>query len=144
MFKLLGRIDIDGTKSSIDKCALVASIPHGIMTQIGLKRKFPKVDTWLYASPWYRFHLDTMDHEVRDFLTSNLQVGDALAVRDAGINYAFFTLCPVEQSDEESFAGVFSLETLKLLANMGLELQIAPASVMPDAPYWVFRGHKPP
>ncbi|TAL26799.1 MAG: hypothetical protein EPN97_18845 [Alphaproteobacteria bacterium] len=136
MFKLLGRIDIDGTKASIDKCALIASIPSGTIKQIGLKRKVPIVDAWLYASPWYRFHLDTMDDEIRDFLTAHSRVGDALAARDAGIAYAFFTLCPVETKDEGSFAGIFSLETLKLLASMGLELQISPATVMPDSPYW--------
>jgi hypothetical protein len=136
MFKLLGRIEIDGTKASVDKCALVASIPNGTITQIGLKRKSPIVDAWCYASPLYRFHLDTMDHEVRDFLTAHLQVGDALAVRDAGIEYAFFTLVPVVKSYEDTFAGIFGCETLKLLANMGLELQISPEAIMPDAPYW--------
>ncbi len=136
MFKLLGRIEIHGTKDAVDKCVSVAPIPDGTITQTGLKRKLPETGAWLYASPWYRFHPDTMDHEIRDFLAAYLKIGDALAVRDVGIEYAFLTLCSVEQSHEESFAGIFSLEALQLLTNMGLELQIAPAAIMPDAPYW--------
>jgi len=136
MYRLLGRIDIDGTRASVDKCASVAQIPNGTIMQIGLKAKVPPVDAWLYASPWYRFRFDANDQEVRDFLAAHSKVGDALALGDAGIEYAFFTLCPVEQSYEENFAGTFSNQTLKLLANMGLGLQVSPAAVMPDAPYW--------
>lgn len=136
MLELLGKIDIHGTKSSIDKCASLASIPNGIIMQIGLKRKIPDVDSWTYESPLYRFRLDAMDYAIRDFLATHFQVGTALAERDAGIEYAFFTLVPVVKNSEDTFAGIFSCETLKLLANMGLELQISPEAIMPDAPYW--------
>lgn len=136
MLKLFGKIEIDGTKASVDRCASIASIPHGAIMQMGLKRKVPAIDSWCYESPLYRFNLDKMDQEIRDFLTAHLKVGDALASRDAGIEYAFFTLVPVVKSYEDTFAGIFGCETMKLLANMGLELQIAPEALMPDAPYW--------
>lgn len=136
MLRILGQISIYGTKASIDRCASIAPIPGGTVTQIGLARKVPDADSWCYASPWYRFRLDAIDGEVRDFVAAHAQLGDALAVRDAGITYAFFTLCPVEQSDEESLACVLSRETLQALSCLGVGLQIAPASVMPDAPYW--------
>lgn len=136
MLRILGQVSIYGTKASIDQCASIAPIPTGAITQIGLMRKIPDVDSWCYASPWYRFHLDVIDDEVRDFIAAHAQLGDALAVRDAGIAYAFFTLCPVEQSDEESLACVLSRETLQALSRLGVGLQIAPASLMPDAPYW--------
>lgn len=133
---LLGKIEIDGTKASLDKLASVALIPDGKMKQLGLKAKVPPQDTWCYSSPIYRFRFDESDQEIYDFLTAHLQVGKALAARDTEIEYAFFTLVPVEQSYEGSFSGIFSCETLKLLADMGLELQISPESMMPDAPYW--------
>jgi hypothetical protein len=139
MFRVLGQISIYGTKASIDRCASVAQIPNGTIKQIGLKAKIPPLDEWLYASPLYRFrfdHLDTMDHEIRDFLAAHLKVSDALASRDTEIEYALFTLCPVEQSYEESFAGILSRETLKMLVDMGLDLEISPEAIMPDAAYW--------
>jgi hypothetical protein len=136
MYRLLGRICIYGTKVSVDKCASIASIPNGTIKQIGLKAKAPPLDAWVYESPLYRFNFDENDHEIRDFLTTHLKVGDALAPRDAGIEYAFLTLIPVVASYEDTFAGIFSCETLRLLANMGLELEISPEALMPDAPYW--------
>lgn len=136
MFRILGQISIYGRKASIDRCALVAPISGSTITQIGLMRKVPDADSWCYASPWYRFHLDLIDAEVRDFIAAHVQLADALAARDAGIDYAFFTLCPVEQSDEECLACVLDRETLQALSGLGVGLQIAPALVMPDAPYW--------
>lgn len=136
MLRIIGQISIFGTKESIERCASVAPIPFGKTTQIGLKRRVPDADSWCYESPWYCFHLDMIDLEVRDFIVAHSQLRDSLAVRDLGIIYAFFTLCPVGQSFEESFACVFEHETLYALSSLGLGLQIAPASAMPDAPYW--------
>jgi len=48
-----------------------------------------------------------------------------------------FTLCPVEQSEEEVFAFMLNPGTLKLLSNLGLALEVSPAAVMPEAQYWV-------
>src|SRR5688572_9112751 len=139
MFRLLGLIMIYGTKASLDKCASVAQIPNGTIEQIGLKAKVPPKDAWLYRSPRYRFrcdHTDAMDNEIHDFLNAHSKVGDALANRDAGIEYALFTLCPAGQSFEETFAGILSNKTLKILADMRLDLEIAPEVLLPDAPYW--------
>lgn len=142
MFRILGQVSIYGTRSSIDRCASIAPISSGTITQIGHMRKVPDADSWCYASPWYRFHLREIDDEVRDFVAAHSQIGDALAVRDSGITYALLTLCPVEQSDEESFGCVLSRETLHALSCLGVGLQIAPASVMPDAPYWACKGER--
>ncbi len=136
MFRLMGRIEIYGTKFSVDRRELVASIPDGTMTQTGSKFKVSEEDSWIYVSPWYHFHINTMDDEIRDFLTAHESIGEVLASCNAGIEHAFFTLCPVEQSDQAIFAGVFSNDTLKTLTKMGLDLQIAPATMMPDALYW--------
>ncbi|MFC5770694.1 hypothetical protein [Thauera sinica] len=142
MFRILGQISIYGRKASVDRCALAAPIPGSTITQIGLMRKIPDVDSWCYASPWYRFHLDLIDAEVRDFIAAHAQLAGAFSACDTGIDYAFFTLCPVEQSDEECFACVLDRETLQALSGLGVGLQIAPALVMPDVPYWV--GEKVP
>lgn len=137
MLRILGNIEIYGTKASLEQLVSVDPIPNSILKQIGTKRKIPDKDLWCYGSPSYRFReITTLDEEVRDFLIAHERLGDVLAVRDPGIQYAIFTLCPVEQSYEETFACLISCETLQILVRMGLALQIAPASVMPDVDFW--------
>jgi hypothetical protein len=137
VLRILGNIAIYGTKASLDQLISVDPIPNSILEQIGIKRKIPDKDLWCYGSPSYRFReIITLDEEVRDFLIAHERVGNVLANRDSGIEYAFFTLCPVDQSYEETFACLLSCETLRLLVNMGLSLQIAPAAIMPDVDFW--------
>jgi hypothetical protein len=137
MLRILGNIEIYGSKASLEQLITVDPIPNSILKQIGTKRKIPDKDSWCYGSPSYRFReIITLDEEVHDFLTAHERLGDVLANRNAGIEYAIFTLCPVDQSYEETFACLLSCETLGLMVNMGLSLQIAPASVMPDVDFW--------
>jgi hypothetical protein len=136
MLRILGQISIFGTKASVERIASATPIPGGKITQIGLARRIPEPDSWCYESPRYRFHQDAIDSEVRDFVAAHARLGQALIEPDAGLKYAFFTLCPVEQSYEEEFACVLSKETLKALSDLGVALQVAPEPVMPDAPYW--------
>lgn len=137
MLRVLGQISIFGTRAAVERIASIAPIPGGKMTQIGLARKVPEPDSWCYESPRYRFHQETLDPEVRDFLAAHIQLCQALIPPEPGLKYAFFTLCPVEQSYEEEFACVLSNETLQVLSALGVSLQIAPEAVMPDAPYWI-------
>lgn len=137
MLRVLGQLSIYGTKASIDRFAAVAPIPSAKITQVGLKRKVPEVDSWCYASPWYRFRIEAIDDEVRNFLLNHRQVGTGLASRDPDLRYAFFTLCPVGQSDDETFGCLFGHETLQALSGLGVSFQIAPESLMPEAAFWV-------
>lgn len=134
--RILGQISIYGTKASLERFASMASIPSGTTKQVGLKRKVPETDSWCYASPWYCFRFENLDEEMCDFLIAHAQLGNALAIPDPERRYAFFTLCPVDQSDDETFACLLSRETLQVLSSLGVAFQIAPESVMPDAPYW--------
>jgi hypothetical protein len=136
MLRILGQLSLFGTKVSVEGVASLTPIPRGLVKQIGLKRKPPETDHWCYESPLYRFHPETIDEEVRDFAFAHARLGEALANQELGITHAFLTLCPVEQSLEEEFACVLSAETLRAILHLGVGLQIAPAKVMPDAPYW--------
>lgn len=136
MLELWGKIYISGTKSCIEKCAAIAPIPNGIIMQLGLKQKVPDTDSWLYQTPLYRFRSDTLDDEIRDFLTAHSHIRDGLYACDTEIKYAFFTIVPVANDPDHSFSTIFRRETLKLLTDIGLELEIAPENLMPDAPYW--------
>jgi hypothetical protein len=137
MLRILGRVSIYGSKASTERLASLGVIPSGELRQVGQKRAIPDEDSWFYASPWYRFHIDVLDEEANAFLRTHSKLGSSLAVRDSGIRHAIFTLCPVEQTEEEVFAFMLSSETLKLLSNLGLALEVSPAAVMPDAQYWV-------
>lgn len=139
MLRILGEISVYGSAASLERLVSTASIQNGVLKQIGTLRKVPDKDFWCYASPRYRFHADTLDEEVRGFLTAHKRLGEALAINDAGIRYALFTLCPVDQSYEEAFACLLGKDTLRVLSDLGLALEIAPESVMPEAEYWVKR-----
>lgn len=137
MLRILGRISIDGTRSAVDRLASTEPIPGGKIWQTGLKRKIPDVDSWCYESPLYRFHgIETLDNEVQEFVLAHARLGELLTKSSEGVKYAFFTLYPVAQSAEESFACTLSCDTLQAISRLCVGLQIAPGSVMPDAPYW--------
>lgn len=137
MLRILGKISIFGTMAGLNRLVSAGSISGGILQQVGTSRKNPDTDSFCYGSSWYDFRADTLDEEVRNFLTANAQLRHVLAVRDPGIRYAIFTLCPVNESYEDNFACLFNQETLQVLLDLGLALEIAPASVMPDAAYWI-------
>jgi hypothetical protein len=134
--KLLFQISIYGTKSILTSCASIANLQGGTLSQIGQKRKIPDSDSWCYASPWYRLHFELLDEEIFDYISSNKKIGDALAIHENSVSYAFLTLCPVGQTSKENLACIFTQKTLKSISDIGIDLQIAPASAMPDAPYW--------
>ena len=136
MLRLLGQFSFFGSRARIERFAAVASIPGAVIRRVGSKRKIPTADSWCYSSPWYRFRLESIDEELRDYMLAHARLGDALAVPDEEMQYAFFTLCPVDQSSREALACVLSRETLQVLSRLGVAFQIAPASVMPDAPFW--------
>lgn len=144
MLRILGQISIYGTKASIERFVSIAPIPTGKIVQAGLKRTIPEIDSWCYASAWYGFRLDTLDEEVFNFLIAHAQVGHGLATRDPELRYAFLTLCPVNQSADETFAFVLGHETVQALSSLGVSFQIAPESVMPEMPYWVPDSNKKP
>ena len=137
MLRILGQISIFGTKAGIERFISLAPIPNGAITRVGGSRIVPDVDSWCYASPWYRFRGDTLDDEIRHFLITQGYFGSALITCGADITYAFFTLCPIEQNEDEAFSCLLQHETLNALADSALAFQIAPASVMPDVAYWL-------
>jgi len=137
MLRILGKISIFGTEAAVQQVASIASIQNSVLQQVGIARSKPDVDFWCYGSSWYSFRSCSFDDEILNFLVMHERLGDALETVSAGVKYAFFTVCPVGQSDEEIFACMYSVETLRKLSYLGLALEIAPASVMPDAPYWL-------
>lgn len=134
--RILGLLSIYGSKSSLERIKSVAPIPLGKLGQIGLKRQVPEPDSWCYSSPYYRFHLEKLDEEVRAFLDKHAHLGKALSLHDKAISYALLTLIPVELGDEETFACMLSHETIQTLSHLGVGLEISPEASMPDAPYW--------
>ncbi|MEI6544829.1 MAG: hypothetical protein WCL60_15035 [Methylococcales bacterium] len=137
MFRILGQIEVYGSKSDIDLCASIALIEGGVIKQIGLKRKIPDTDSWYYASPLYCFNRNRIDEEIHNFIASCSRIGEGISA--SGIKEAFFTLYPIDQSFDEMLSCVFSNETITLISSLGIGLQIAPEVTMPDAPYWVLR-----
>lgn len=140
MLRILGKISIFGAKAPLERLLSVEPIPNSVFQQVGALRKVPDIDSWCYGSPWYRFRGDSLEDEIGNFLVAHERLQDLLVVRNIGITHALFTLCPVAQSHEETFSCLFNLETLDKLLLLGLALEIAPASVMPDVPYWLEVG----
>ena len=137
MLRILGCICIYGSKASLEPLVQTSAIPSGQMMQLGLKRKIPDVDSWIYSSPYYQFHhYEPLDEELHEFIKSNRRIGNFLIPRNHGIEYAHLKITPVEQSFEEIFSCLLSHKTITLLSELGLGLEISPAVVMPEFPFW--------
>ncbi|HEY2444852.1 MAG TPA: hypothetical protein VGI20_03855 [Rhizomicrobium sp.] len=135
--RILGTINVCGNSAGLRPLVGAAAIPNGIYSAVGLKRRIPDVDRWSYKSPLYRFRFDSLDAEVRSFLLAHNAIGPILNADRSGIEFAYFTFCPVAESEDEWFSGYLQSPTLMVLGNLGLGLEIAPESLMPEASYWI-------
>jgi hypothetical protein len=61
---------IYGNSEALKRLECAAPISNGSHAQVGLRRRVPEVDSWVYQSQRYAFRFDTLDVEVRDFLLS--------------------------------------------------------------------------
>lgn len=136
MLRVLGQIAVYGNKEALDRIASIAQVRGATLAAVGQKRRVPDTDFFCYASPWFRFRLEALDSELGEFLAAHQPLAKALAVRDEGVRHAMLTMCPVEQSSEEMFAFLLSHRTLAKICASNLELEVSPAEVMPEAPYW--------
>ena len=137
MLRILGKISIFGTLTAIQQLESKKPISNGLLQQVGAGRPIPVVDSWCYGSAWFSFRFDSLDEEIFNYLVAHERLGDALAVVHTGVKYAMFTVTPIDQTYEEPFSCLLSVKTLRKLSDLGLALELAPASVMPDAPYWM-------
>ncbi len=135
MVRVLGRISIFGTSAGLQPLIERHAIPNGVLSRSGQKRKIPDVDAYCYASAWYQFRCESLDDEVRHFLTAHLNLENVARSNEHRVDYALFSLCPVAHN--EVFPCLLSLHNLKLLSRMGLSLEIAPAALMPEFDYWI-------
>jgi hypothetical protein len=135
--RISGRIVVYGTSAGLQRLVAAAPVPNAMHKQLGLKRRVPITDLWSYESPWYRFRFESLDAEVRNFLTAHASIGPILAASTAGISHALFSLCPIAEGDDEVFSGLFEHETIATLGRINLGLEIAPEALMPDVPYWI-------
>jgi hypothetical protein len=140
MMRVIGQIYILCNKSSLDNIILTMPITSGEVKQIGLKRTIPEKDLWNYSSPWYAFHQDFLDAEIYSFLCAHKQLKNTLLTWKSGIKHAIFVLTPINERCEEYFSCLLKLETLQILVDIGLTLEIAPAAIMPNTSYWHHRS----
>lgn len=136
MFRLIAQIAIYGDSESLQAIAASGYVPNGTLTQVGQKRKNPDRDFWIYCSPWYQFRDDDFDLGIRGFLNSHHSVHKVLTPLSAGIRHAMLIISPVGQNAGHEFSCLLSKDTLRILVNMHLDLEISPSQVMPQFPYW--------
>lgn len=138
MLRIIGKISIFGSLEALKQLELSKPIPDSSLQQVGAARPNLLHDLWVYGSQWFSFRFDLLDEELLNYLTAHSSLGPVLATLDKkSIAYAMLTITPVDQTDEEVFSCFLGLKTLNALSNLGLALEIAPAAVMPDAPYWI-------
>jgi hypothetical protein len=136
MLRILAQISVYGTKKSIEEIASDAAFNDGKLMQCGLLRKPPVADSWCYSTAWYRFDFDRLDKEILQFLNSHMSIDGVLSKHLNGLEYAMLVLCPVRETFEHEFSFLLSKETLSALCRMGLALELAPATTMPDCQNW--------
>lgn len=138
MLRIVGRISIFGSLEALKQLERSHPILGGSLQQVGAARSNTPRDLWVYGGRWFSFRFELLDEELLDYLTAHYSLGPALAALDEkAIAYAMLTLTPVDQTDEVVFSCFLGLKTLSTLSNLGLALEIAPAAVMPKAPYWL-------
>jgi len=84
----------------------------------------------------YEFDIEKIDEQLGSFVSQYAALGRPLEINRAGIRYAYLTLCPVDQTPDEMFHCVLDASTIRTIGSLGIGVQIAPASVMPDALPW--------
>lgn len=84
----------------------------------------------------YRFDIEKLDEQLRSFVSRHAALAKPLETNHAGIRYAYLTLCPVDQTPDELFHCVLDPATVQAIGDLGLGVQVAPATAMPDAPPW--------
>lgn len=134
--RILGRISLFGSKVAIE--AIASVIPHvlGSVAQVGHKRKNPDTDYWAWESETYRFDVENLDEQLRSFVSQCAALKKPLETNRAGVRYAYLTLCPVDQTPDELFHCVLNSATVQAIGDLGIGVQVAPATAMPDAPAW--------
>ncbi len=136
MLRILARIQVSGSNIRLAQLDQNRLIPHGVLRQIGLVRRIPDTDSSLYASPWYEFPLETFDSDIAEFLAVHEALGLELGKDLSEIRFAALTICPVDATALDQFAGFFDRDFLMRLSTMSLGLEIAPAQVMPQFARW--------
>ncbi len=136
MLRILARITIFGSKAIAEDVASFVQFHDGELMQCGLRRRPPVKDIWCYSTKWYRFNSSRLNEELLDFLHSHIALKEIIPFRLDNLEYAQLVLCPVGQTFEREFSFYLQREILSTLDGMGLALELAPASVMPEAPYW--------
>jgi hypothetical protein len=136
MLRLLGKISVFGTQHCVEQLSVQKVIADAVTHQIGLSQKIPPKDLWTYATPWYEFGVESLNEGVSNFVETYPLLGDALDKLGSDVRWAILTLCPVGQSDEEAFSCLLNRETMAAITRCRLGLEIAPASVMPEAVLW--------
>ena len=136
IMRILAHIVITGPRIQLEELSSHSAIQDGKLCQLGLRRTPPPVDSWKYSSPIYQFDAVFLDEDLYSFLLANKRLGKFLhKIRDK-VSYAFLSVVPVGQTYEQTFSCLLSQETLSMLTTMGLGLEIAPETLLPEYPFW--------
>jgi hypothetical protein len=138
--RILGEISVYGRKVMVDRLNSYSAIQSGRVIQLGLKRKIPDTDSWVYCSPMYQFNDELLDEQLYEFLLTAKGLEGQLLPDDKEVVNAELCLIPVEQTFEETFYCFLRPKTLSLLSSLGLSLEVEPESVMPEFPLWEERN----
>lgn len=141
--RILAQISIYGSQQGIDTVNKTLSGIPMYIEQIGLKKEPPEINRWHLSSPMYQFHWDErFDEEIYNFLTFYQNIKNSNLTSANEIIYSFLTICPVRESKEEDFSYILTKRTLKTLIELGLCIQVAPATVMPEFQFWCNSNHQ--
>ena len=134
---IVGNIKIYGTLSALEFISKKHLIRNGLLQRVGSERKPPDQNSWRYGTPNYQFgNIITLDEDVHDFLTDHIQLESVLNHTIEGVTSSVFTLMPIDQSFEHMFSCLLTRKTLRIMMRIGLDFQISPEVIMPDAVHW--------
>lgn len=128
-------IFVFGRKQLLEEIIKAPILSTGHLRQIGLKRVPPLIDTWLYSTPAYQFHMENFDSELISFLNYYEPLKNYL--NSDFLDNAFLSISYVTEDKSLQLAASISNETIRLLGSLNLGLEMGVEVWISEKPFWI-------
>ena len=103
------------------------------MRQIGTRRIDASLDEWVLSSPYYELTVTELNLQMSQFMVNVSKSFERGDFNCSGVERSVIYFIPVRESeDDDGFRGVIDPIAIKLLADLGCHLEVAPEVTMPE------------
>jgi hypothetical protein len=136
MCRVLVQLSVWGNDEDIQSLSAQIDGSIGRIVHVGTKSMKPENRCMSFCTPWHEIDNDNVNDGLYSFIEAHKNIS-ALVSESSFNNITLrLTVCPVDETQENSFSCLIGIRTVRKLAELGLEFEISPAVVMPQATYW--------